>query len=214
VAAHVQKRLPIHATDTMCRGRLFSLPRGKRMIELAVSPLILDPLTRDYWGHYDAWAIQQLAPLADDECYAPKFYKAPASADELIPAFGYVTYGLRITPGDLIFGFYLPALVATSAPPLFNVQITDAAMDHKFFDEPVPAFFLGNYKPTYLSTNPLATTGQVGSFPNLLSAVHPVVGDGLFLVEIWDTLGGTGGPGGSSQRVELVIGALEVVNKC
>jgi len=184
------------------------------MIELATSPLELDPLTRAYWGHYDSWAIQQLDPLADEACYKPKFYKAPASSDELIGAFAYVTYGLRITPGSLIFGFYLPALVATSQPQLFTVQIRDAAMDHSFWDEPVPSFFLGNYKPTYLSNNVLDTTGKIGSFSSLLPALHPVVGDGLFLVEIWDTLGGTSGPQGSSQRVELVIGVLEVPDKC
>jgi hypothetical protein len=184
------------------------------MIELATSPLELDPLTRDYWGNYDAWATQQLAPLADNECYQPKFYKAPASSDELIFAGQYVTYGLRITPGSLIFGFYLPGLVPTFAPPSYVVQITDVALRHKFFDEPVPSFFLGNFKPTFLSNNVLDAAGRIGSFPSLLPAVHPVVGDGLFKVDIWDTLNGNTGPGGSSQRVELVIGVLEVVPKC
>src|ERR1035441_9882530 len=92
---------------------------------LAMSPLQLDPLSRDYWGHYDAWVTSQLAPLADNECYQPKFYKAPASSDEVVPAFGAVEYGLKFTPGGLIFGFYLPGLVATLAPPQFNVHIID-----------------------------------------------------------------------------------------
>ena len=181
------------------------------MIELAISPLELDPLTRAYWGHWDANAIGQLAPLAGNKCYKPKFYKAPASADELILAFGYAQFGLRITPGSIIFGFYCPALVSTSAPPAYNVQITDDALGHKFWDEPIPSFFLGNYKPTYLTDDALQTTGLVGSFPSLLSAPHPVTGDGLFLCEFWDTTGGTSGPQGSAQRLELVIGVLEVV---
>jgi len=186
------------------------------MIEIPISPLELDPLTRSYWGQWDPLSIGQLAPLAKDRCYKPKFYKAPASDSELILAFGYTTYGLRITPGSIIFGFYLPALVSTSAPPAFNVQITDTNLKvgdepYTFWDEPIPSFFLGNYKPTYLTADPLQAAGLVASFPNLLTAPHPVVGDGLFRLQFWDTTGGTNGPQGSAQRLELVIGVLEVV---
>ena len=188
-------------------------------VELAMSPLQLDPLTRDYFGQYDAYAIGQLAPLYDSECYTPKFYKAPASKDELILANGYATCGLHITPGSLIFGFYLPALVAVNQvnivqAPLYSVQITDAALDHKFFNEPIPAFFLGNIKPTALSQNPLNVLGAFGSFPSLFQDPYPVVGDGLFMVEFWDTLGGNTYAGTFSQRIELIFGVLEVVRKC
>jgi hypothetical protein len=175
--------------------------------QLAMSPLQLDPLTRDYWGHYDAWIISQLAPLAENECYQPKFYKAPASADEVIPAWGNASYGLKITPGGLIFGFYLPGLVSTLAPLQFNVQIIDQSLRHKLFDEPVPSIFLSNFKPTALSANLLLASGGIGSFPSLLSSPYPVVGDGLFMVQIWDT-------SGTQQRIELVIGVLEVTNQC
>jgi hypothetical protein len=181
------------------------------MIEIPISPLQLDPLTRDYYGHYDAYSIGQLAPLARrTDCYSPKFYKAPATSDELIAANQYAAYGLRITPGSLIFGFYLPALPSTGLPPSFNFQMTDVSLNHQFFDEPIPSVFLGNYKPTYLSADPLQASGLIGSFPSLLTAPHPVVGDGLFLCEFWDTTGGTSGPEGSAQRLELVIGVLEV----
>lgn len=180
------------------------------MIELALSPLELDPLTRAYYGQWDAYAIAQLAPLAKRlDCYTIKFYKAPASSDELIPAFGYVACGLRITPGAVIFGFYLPALVSTSLPPAYNIQITDMALQHKFWDEPVPSIFLANFKPEYLTADPLQAGGLVSTFPSLFSAPHPVTGDGLFLFEFWDTTGGTAGPQGSAQRLELVIGVLE-----
>ena len=177
------------------------------MIDLAMSPLQLDCLTRDYWGHYDAWIISQLAPLAENECYQPKFYKAPASSDEVIAAFGNATYGLKITPGSLIFGFYLPGTASTFAPPQFNVQITDQSLRHKFWDEPIPSFFLGNFKPTALSGNLLLASGGIGSFPNLPNCPYPVVGDGLFMVEIWET-------SGAQQRIQLVIGVLEVTNQC
>lgn len=180
------------------------------MIEIPISPLQLDPLTRDYYAHWDAYAIGQLAPLARYlDCYAAKFYKAPASQDELIPANQYAAYGLHITPGSIIFGFYCPALVSTGNPPAYNVEITDIALKHKFWDEPIPSIFLGNYKPTYLTADPLQANGLIATFPSLLSAPHPVVGEGLFLCEFWDTTGGTSGPQGSAQRLELIIGVLE-----
>jgi hypothetical protein len=189
-------------------------------MNLPISPLSLDPLTRDTWGAFDAAAIRQLAPLADDLCYRPRLYKSPDSPSEVMPANGYVSHGLKITPGSLIYGFYLPAeMVGASGgevppnltavtPPQFNVQITDTSLGHKFFDEPVPSLFLANFKPTYYS----AVFVLAGSFPNLLCAPYPVVGSGLFMVELWNTAGYLNAGGafvGVSQRVELVIGTLE-----
>lgn len=174
------------------------------MIDLAISPLELDQLTRPYYGHWDAYQIAQLAPLADEDCYQPKWYKAPASADEVIAAKGYASYGLKITPGSLIWSVSVPALLSTGAPPQFNVQIQDVSLQHYFWSEPIPSFFLGNFKPAYLSASPLEATGLECSFPNLWPAVHPVVGSGTFLVELWN-------PTDAAQRVELVFGVLEVV---
>jgi hypothetical protein len=173
------------------------------MTEQAISPLQLDALTRDYWGHYDAWVISQLAPLANQDCYQPKFYKAPASSDELIPAGGTANYGLKITSGSLIYGFYLPALLSTMAPLPFSVQITSSDLQMKWFDEPIPSIFLANAKPTGLSSNPLLASGAMFAFPNLLNAPYPVVGDGLFMVDIWNT-------GAAQARIELIFGVLEV----
>lgn len=177
------------------------------MIDLSISPLQLDALSRDYYGHYDAWVMGQLAPLANQDCYQPKFYKAPASVDEVIVAGGNAQYGLKITPGSLIYGFYLPGLISTLAPIPFSVQITDTSLRHKFFDEPVPSIFLANFKPTGLSTNPLLASGAIFSFPSLLNAPYPVVGSGQFKVDIWNSSGVT-------QRIELIFGVLEVVGKC
>lgn len=173
---------------------------------LPISPLSLDALTRDYWGHYDAYAIAQLAPLAYEPCYQPKLYKAPAEAQELIAGKGYAAYGLAITPGSLIYGFYLPAQLSSSAPPQWNVQIKDESLDRKFWDDPIPSVLIGNFKPTYLGQLGFPTAGYVGSFPNLLCAPYPVVGKGIFFVELWN-------PTASQQRVELVIGVLENVGE-
>jgi len=162
----------------------------------AISPLSLNQLTRDLWGKFDGSVAHQLAALADDPCYLMKFYKAPSDDTELVAANGYVPYGLQITPGAIIFGFYLPI---TAVPPSFNAQITDVSLDHKWFDDPVSSVFLSNLKPTYQSNFVM----QVGSFPNLLTAPYPVVGSGLFMVEIWET-------SGVQQRIQLVFGVLEV----
>ncbi len=67
---------------------------------IPVSPLSLNQLTRDYWGQYDPAVIAQLAQLAADPCYQIKFYKAPADDQEVVAAFGYVTYGMRIAGLD------------------------------------------------------------------------------------------------------------------
>jgi hypothetical protein len=168
-----------------------------------ISPLSLNPLTRDLWSEFDASILAQLAPLASDPCYTMKFYKAPADNQELLAANAYAAYGLKITPGSLIFGFYLPVIYATDTPtsvPLaFTVQITDVDMEHKWFTEPKSSLFLANAKPTYLTTAGV----RAGSFPNLLTAPYPVVGRGAFKIDIQDT-------SGIQQRVELVIGVLEV----
>ena len=177
------------------------------MTDIAISPLQLDALSRDYYGHYDAWVIAQLAPLADSQCYQPKFYKAPATSDEVIAAGGNAQYGLKITPGSIIYGFYLPGLVSTLAPIPFSVQITDTSLRHKWFDEPVPSIFLANFKPTGLSTNPLLAAGAIFSFPSLLNTPYPVVGSGLFNVQMWNT-------SGAQQRIQLIFGVLEVVGSC
>ena len=166
-----------------------------------ISPLSLSPLVRDLWGSFDASAIAQLAALASDSCYSIKFYKAPADNQELLPANGYAPYGLKITPGSLIFGFYLACDSETLLPPAYTVQITDVDMEHKLFTEPIASLFLANYLPTYQDVAGVLR----GSFANLLTAPYPVTGRGAFKIDIQDT-------SGAVQRVELVIGVLEVCN--
>jgi hypothetical protein len=171
------------------------------MTEFPIGPLSLDPLTRDYWGSFDAAILAQLAPLSLNDCYRPKIYRAPAVSAEVVAANGYVSYGLKITPGSIIYGFYLPPSgPTTSLPGQFNVAIRDQSLKHDWFDQPVPSYFLANSKLSYLG----ASQNVVGCFPNLLDAPYPVVGTGLFLIQIWET-------SGSQQRIELVFGVLEAV---
>jgi len=171
---------------------------------IPISPLQLDTLTRDYYESYDALAIAQLAPLAYENCYKPKFYKAPSTNQEVFNPYDEKTFGLRITPGSLIYGFYLPGLLSTSLPAKFNVQIHDVSLDRDFWDDPVPSVFLANLKPTYISLIAYPSGGTIGAFPSLLNSPYPVVGSGAFRVKIWET-------SGAQQRIELVFGVLEVV---
>ena len=173
---------------------------------LPISPLSIDALTRDYWGHYDAYAIAQLAPLEYESCFQPKIYKAPAQANELIPGKGYAAYGLSITPGSLIYGFYLPGQLSSNAPPQWNVNIKDESLNRYFWDDPIPSVLIGNFKPTYLGQLAYPAAGYVGAFPNLLNCPYPVVGKGTFFVELWN-------PTASQQRVELVLGVLENIGE-
>ena len=173
-------------------------------VPATISPLSLNPLTRDTWGSFDAAVLAQFADLSDQTCYQQKFYKAPNSQLELIGANQYVPYGLKITPGSIIFGFYLPMIpnagnIPGSAPGKYTVQITDVSLQHEWFSAPLASLFLSNYKPTQQSNG----FSGAGSFPNLLTCPYPVVGSGLFMVEIQET-------SGEQQRIELVFGVLEV----
>lgn len=174
--------------------------------ELAISPLQLAQQHRDYWAHYDAYIASQLAGLASDGCYQPRFYKAPDSAHEYMQPGDSVQYGLKLTPGSLILGTCLPGDPVTLVPPSFICQIRDQSLRHNFWDEPIPSFFLGNFKPCGLSANTLLVTGAILSEPNWLCSPYPVTGDGLFMVSLWN-------PGAVALRVELVLLVLEAVGK-
>lgn len=200
--------------------------RQPDMRKIPVSPLSLNQLTREYWGLYDSRVISQLAPLVNSRCYQPKFYKAPGDDAVLlgptagaIAPYGYVNYGLHITPGSLIFGFYLPmrSLRATPnvwipyllSPGPFTVQITDVSLQHTWWDDPVSSVFLANFKPTFQAED----SNNMGSFPNLLTTPYPVVGSGLFDVAIQNTDSTVDAGGiaqGVAQRIQLVFGVLEV----
>jgi hypothetical protein len=168
-----------------------------------ISPLSLDGLTRDYYGAFDAAILAQLAPLCENPCYQPKIYRAPALSNELVAANAYASFGLKITPGAIIYGFYLPPSSPTSnLPGQFNVQIRDMSLKHDWWDQPIPSYFLGNNKPSYLSVG----QNVIGSFPNLLDAPYPIVGKGLLSVQLWET-------SGAQQRIELIFGVLEPVGE-
>lgn len=167
------------------------------MSAFPISPLSLDQTTRDTWGLFDPIAIAQLAPLAEDQCYRPKFHKCPDAAHEIFQPNQYQLYGLTVTPGSIIYGVYGmsgPAGVQERTTPTFMLQVTDQSLAHKWYEEPVSSLFL---------MNPLFPF-----FPGLFTDPYPVVGSGLFLVEMWENSGL-----GIPVRLQLVFGVLEVCPK-
>lgn len=152
-----------------------------------ITPLQYDQFNRETWGDFDAAVIAQLASLAYDSCYKPKLYKAPDSTSELIANNGYVSYGLSITSGALIYGLY------TYNSSSWVVQVTDMSLDHQLFSEPVPVALLNNNQKS-------------SGFPNLLTCPHPVVGTGVFRVQLWNNSGG-------AKRVQMVFGCFEPVGE-
>ena len=173
------------------------------MSSFSISPLSLDCLTRDYFGCFDASIFAQLAPLCETDCYKPKLYRAPAVADSLFAANQFVSYGLKITPGSIIWSIYSPPSSPTSnLPGAFNIQIRDQSLKNDWFDQPVPSYFISNNKPSYLAVG----QNVIGSAPSCLDAPYPVVGSGLFRIEIWES-------SGAAQRIEIVFGVLEPIGR-
>ena len=84
------------------------------------------------------------------------------------------------------------------------MQIVDSSLRHSLFDSPIPSIFLANAKPTGVSANPLKAAGAIFAFPNLWTRPYPDVGDGLFMIDIWNQAA-------SQQRIELVFGVLHPV---
>ena len=156
-----------------------------------LNSLQLWPFYRDTWGYYGAIVNPILAPLDHNTCYRPKFYNAPdLGVASMVPG-AYLRYTLGITPGSLIWGIW-----NDDQAPLFSCQVTDISTSHQLWDAPISNYFLTNF-------NGHTAGGVEPIYPNLLCAPYPVVGSGQFDVEIQET-------SGSAQRIELVIGVLEV----
>ncbi len=139
---------------------------------MSLSSLALDPCWRDYFGAWTPSVEPYLAPLADSLCHAPRLALVPDQSKLIVPASGKITYNFHLVPGSCIWGFWL--LNGAGA-----LQITDVDMGHKFFQEPASVSFLFTAG---------ADWDRMVSY-TALPAPHPVVGDGLFTMEYWDSPG-------------------------
>jgi len=169
--------------------------------------LHLSPLYRDYFGELQAEYARKYDWFAKLGCFEPRFYHAPSSETQFngIAAAGYLTYLLSLPIGSFLIGYlHTTSSAPNSAEPAtnpvpnvppnasgFSVQITDLALDHKFFSHPVPeAYFINdnllgeNPNPPYINN----TQGYTfPSFPRLLPVPYPIVPPGQLQVEFWNS---------------------------
>lgn len=156
--------------------------------------LTLNPDFRNFWGSYDAAAIDFNSLVEGERCYTSRLYKAPDTAQESIAApsataSGYLKYALEIPPGSFIYAIRHsvpgPTLPDTNN---FLVQVTDVGLNHRFFSTPIPDFLL--------ATGALNNNEPVE--PWLMPGLHPVVSPGRFLVEFWNV-------GTTTIRCQIVL---------
>ena len=138
---------------------------------MARSSLALDASWVDYSADWSALVEPQFAPIEDSLCHAPRYALLPDAKHQVIPSGGKIEFNFHLVPGSLIVGFWL-----TDG---FVIQLRDIDLEHDFFQEPVSTSFL------------ITKGAQFGRFPSgtLLPSPHPVVGDALFSLEVWGTVG-------------------------
>lgn len=153
---------------------------------MSVTSLGLDSCWRDYTGMWNAQVEPLMAPLELSKCHAMRFVLAPDVLNQTVPDSGKIEYNFFLVPGSVIWGFWPQNSDGPAA-----IQLTDLSMGHKFFQEPV--------------SNSLLVPSGGEAFPGfvLLPTPHPVIGDGLFTLEVWDSPGNT---------FALILGVAEVTN--
>jgi hypothetical protein len=122
-----------------------------------------------------------------------RIYSAPQIEDRLIPVGGYVRSSLAVTPGAFILG-----IMAGAEGQQFVFQVTDVALNHRWFSEPVPNVFFA--KPSLF----LQPGGHLSQLPWLFEAEYPVPqGSGLFLFEFWNAFLDASVPNAAPQLAEI-----------
>lgn len=123
----------------------------------------------DFWGNYTAGAIARMGDAIERKgCLYPRFAIVPGQGIQTISSSGKIAYNFRLTPGSLIWGIWPYSLAG-----LFN--LTDLCLGHSLFQDPMSAGAM------------VTTGGSDGSAPSftLLPAPWPVLGDGLFHLDVW-----------------------------
>lgn len=156
---------------------------------MSLSTLALDPSWRDYAGMWNPLVEPQFAPIEKSPCHAPRLALVPDILNQVVPASGKIQYNFHLVPGSLIWGFWPGQMSSLD----MVVQLTDVNLGHAFFQDPVTVKFL------------LTVGANAGRFPSytLLPTPHPVVGDGLFTLEVW---------GEAGDVAALVLGVAEVTD--
>jgi hypothetical protein len=129
----------------------------------------------------EAW----IEALGTSDCHDPRIVLAPSIDQQFFPDSGKITYNFHLVPGSIIWGLF----PMTSGE--LTMQLTDIEIGHALFQEPVQCAML-------------LTRGVFeGRFPSylLLPSPWPVVGDGLFTLEVW---------GPPASRFYMLLGVAEV----
>ena len=170
--------------------------------------LTLSPLYHDYWGEQMAAFTRRLDGFAKAGCYVPRFYHTPDSESQFvgIQSGGYKTYLLSLPLGSWVIGWLhnnssAPGSSGPATAPVINVppnlsgftvQITDLAIDHKWFSRPAEeAWFINDNLLGPSTFSPFIDTVYgytFPSFPRLLALPYPVVPPGQLQVEFWNSL--------------------------
>lgn len=151
--------------------------------------LALDSSWRDYYGMWNPFVEPWFEALMRSDCHLPRLALVPDILNQVVPAAGKIEYNFHLVPGSIIWGLWVGQMSNIENA----IQITDVNLNHQFFQDPVTAKYL------------LTIGANAGRFPSyaLLPAPHPVVGDGLFTLEVW------GDPG---DVAALILGVAEVTD--
>ena len=156
-----------------------------------ITPIQLDTAWREYWNLWSPPAVAQIAPLADSRCYAPRIRMVPDVNQQIMPTAGKIEFDFTLEPGSLIWCLW----AGPSAQLDFTFQLTQVELDHPLFEEPSSTRSLPN------SVNAQSSGNTSPYNYAMLPTPWPVVGEGLFMVEIWGT---------AALRYFLMLGIAEV----
>jgi hypothetical protein len=142
-----------------------------------ITPLTQTGEMRDWWGSSYARIASRLLSLGlQPTCYRMRIYSTPPQEDRVIPQNGYLRSTMAVTPGSFILG-----IMRATDNNRFFFQVTDVALGHKWFSDPVPSGF---FEKPFVSN---AFPAHLSQLPWLFEAPYPVpAGGGLFLWEFWN----------------------------
>ncbi|TAJ99762.1 hypothetical protein EPO44_10195 [bacterium] len=152
------------------------------MMRWGENSLTLQNSYRDVDGAWDAAAIQALRDIHLSDCFLPRYYKAPGDSTEVMASGAYQRFVLNLVPGSFIWAISRNDGGDDTQSFLWNM--TDIGLGHQFGTKPLP-----DKQP---QTN----------WP--LAAPYPVIGNGAFLVEFWNTQ-----TSAATNRVSLVFRVAE-----
>lgn len=164
-----------------------------------ITPFQLDAAWRDYINLWSPPANAQFAPIQDSSCYLPRIRMIPDTTSQIMPASGKLQYNFTAVSGSIMWALW----AGPFAQLPFTFQLTAIDVNHKLFQEPCSTQGLpnsGNIANGLINTNLTLSSYNYA----LLPTPWPVIGDGLFKLEIWGT---------PTLRYFVILGFAEV-NEC